>query len=200
MAGIVTSGSIGTVFYSQIATAIKQLQIAKTVELLSRSIRASLFVTIPVLTTFLLSSKDIISLIFERGKFGSQDTTSVATIVILYSGTIIGSIITSTTSNVFYSMKSIKFLASQALVVIGIQIILIFSLISVYGINAIPLANSISFLVGGVGHLVYFHRKTRHFLNIYKLLVDSISKLAIASVLALIMGYAINAVAIVFPK
>ena len=155
LVGLMCSNSVASVFFPNLVEKLSGGTIEDVSQLARKSIHASALVTFPVTASLIVLRKPIVSLFLERGEFSTYDTNVVSNLLLLSLGLMIVPIISSTTANILYSLRKVRILAVQAGVMISIQFLLSFILLPDFGIKALPIAGSISFLTGIIIHIVY---------------------------------------------
>ncbi len=157
-------GAVSQLFYSQrlyqfplgvlgisLATAIFPVMSAEAgrkdfdalVKTISRGIRGAVFVALPATAGLLLVRNLVISVIFERGRFTSDDTTLTAGVLLFYSLGLCGFFAQQVVTRAFYSMQDSKMPARSALVAVCVNIVLNLTLIWFMGTAGLALSTAL---------------------------------------------------------
>jgi putative peptidoglycan lipid II flippase len=157
-------GAVSQLFYSQrlyqfplgvlgisLATAIFPVMSAEAarkdfdalVKTISRGIRGAVFVALPATAGLLLVRNLVVSVIFERGRFTSADTTLTAGVLLFYSLGLCGFFMQQVVIRAFYSMQDSKMPARSALIAVSVNIVL--NLTAIWFMGAAGLALSTAF-------------------------------------------------------
>lgn len=105
------------------------------------------FLTLPIIACIIVLGDDMITVLFQRGRFDSLSTHATWLCLMLYSGVMYGGIIGSITTPVFYAYKN-----TRSVVVVGIagaivQILLSIPLARLLSYAGLPLAYSLANLL-----------------------------------------------------
>jgi len=157
-------GAVSQLFYSQrlyqfplgvlgisLATAIFPVMSAeaarKDFEALTRSIsrgiRGAVFIALPATAGLLLVRNLVISVVFERGRFTSSDTTLTAGVLLFYSLGLCGFFMQQVVTRAFYSIQDSKMPARSALVAVCVNIVLNLTLIWFIGTAGLALSTAL---------------------------------------------------------
>lgn len=185
---LITSGSLGIIVYASTAELVAKNDWHSLSTNIVANIRASLYLTLPFFILLMVFREQGITFLFERGEFLRKDTLALSSILIFYSGIALGPIITNITSNVLYSLRSIKFLALQAFSVIIMQYIITKIFTPVLGLNAVPLGRSISIVLSVLLHLFYLNIRVPDFFNNLLLQGKQIWKILLSASSILLLG------------
>ena len=96
---------------------------------ISRGIRAAIFIALPATAGMLLVRNLAISVIFERGRFTSSDTTLTAGVLLFYSLGLCGFFMQQVVTRAFYSMQDSRMPARSALIAVCANVVLNLTLI-----------------------------------------------------------------------
>ena len=157
-------GAVSQLFYSQrlyqfplgvlgisLATAIFPVMSAEAAKkdfdalarTISRGIRGAVFIALPATAGLLLVRSLVISVIFERGRFTSSDTTFTAGVLLFYSLGLCGFFMQQVMTRAFYSIQDSKMPARSALVAVCVNIILNLTLIWFIGTAGLALSTAL---------------------------------------------------------
>ena len=156
-------GAVSQLFYSQrlyqfplgvlgisLATAIFPVMSAEAgrkdfdalIKTISRGIRGAVFVSLPATAGLLLVRNLVISVIFERGQFTSNDTTLTSGVLLFYSLGLCGFFMQQIATRAFYSMQDSKMPARSALMAVCVNIVLNLTLIWFMGTAGLALSTA----------------------------------------------------------
>lgn len=144
------AGAVTTAIYPTMVEIVAKNDMNRFKKLLIKTIYLLSAVLIPVSFASFLFSKEIVSIVFQRGAF---DETSVYYTALVFSYYSIGILFTGLKdifNNVFYSFGDTKTAMKISFVVIGLNIVLNLVLIKQLGIAGLALASSISITVGTI--------------------------------------------------
>ena len=122
---------------------------------------------LPISVGFIAVREPLLELIANWGKITPEDINRAAIMIIMYSIGIVGIGAKEILDRAFYAIKNTKIPAINGFVVMGVNVILSLILINVGDIGAygIPLAYSVSSLVGSVVLLVFLKSKLGSYLK-----------------------------------
>jgi putative peptidoglycan lipid II flippase len=117
------------------------------------------FLTLPIVACMIVLGDDMITVLFQRGRFDAESTHATWLCLMLYSGVMYGGIIGSITTPVFYAYKN-----TRSVVVIGIagallQLLLSFPLARFLSYAGLPLAYSLANLLTICVFMTVMHGK-----------------------------------------
>jgi putative peptidoglycan lipid II flippase len=110
---------------------------------ISRGIRSAVFIALPATAGLLLVRSLVISVIFERGKFTSSDTTLTAGVLLFYSLGLCGFFMQQVVTRAFYSIQDSKIPARSAVVAVCVNIVLNLTLIWFIGTAGLALSTAL---------------------------------------------------------
>lgn len=138
------------------------------------------YLIIPASIVFIILSKPIVSLLFQRGAFTAQATDLTAFAVSMYSIGLFAYAANCFLINVFYSFKNTKTPAILGAIIVGINIICTLTLSRILGVGGIALATTISLFTG---FLLYFSILRKYFKGAnFKSLFQRVLKIILISV------------------
>lgn len=140
--------SITTVMYPIISKQAAENNIKGLKKSVLESISGINLLVIPASVGFIIFAEPIISLLFERGAFGTQAVTMTSSALVFYSIGMIGVGLREVLSRAFYSLQDTKTPMINAAIAMVINIILNIILSKYLGIGGLALATSISAIVG----------------------------------------------------
>ena len=109
---------------------------------ISRGIRGAVFIALPATAGLMLVRSLVISVIFERGRFTSSDTTLTAGVLLFYSLGLCGFFMQQVVTRAFYSMQDSKMPARSALVAVCVNVVLNLTLIWFMGTAGLALSTA----------------------------------------------------------
>ena len=157
-------GAVSQLFYSQrlyqfplgvlgisLATAIFPVMSAEAakkdfnalVKTISRGIRGAVFIALPATAGLLLVRSLAISVIFERGRFTSNDTMLTANVLLFYSLGLCGFFMQQVVTRAFYSIQDSKMPARSAVVAVCVNVVLNLTLIWFIGTAGLALSTAL---------------------------------------------------------
>jgi putative peptidoglycan lipid II flippase len=110
---------------------------------ISRGIRGAVFISLPATAGLLLVRNLVISVVFERGRFTSGDTTLTAGVLLFYSLGLCGFFMQQVVTRAFYSIQDSKMPARSALVAVCVNIVLNLTLIWFMGTAGLALSTAL---------------------------------------------------------
>ena len=114
----------------------------ESAKLLTSSLKAIIFIILPLMFGFIILSKPIISLIYEHGKFGAEDSLKTALALSCYSVGMIGFSINEILTKAFFSRKNSKTPMYNAIISMIVNIILAYTLSPKFGIYGLALSTA----------------------------------------------------------
>lgn len=142
---------------------------------------------VPITIGFIVVREPLLELIANWGKITPQDIKRASVMVIMYSVGIVGIGAKEILDRAFYAIKNTKIPAINGFIVMGVNVALSLILINIKEIGAygIPLAYSVSSLVGSMVLLIFLKKKIGSYLKGF---FGKFSKALLASV---VMGAAV---------
>ena len=110
---------------------------------ISRGIKAAVFVAIPAIAGLILVARPLVSAVFERGEFTSEDTEATAWILLFYALGLYGFFSQQILARSFYSMQDSKTPMRSAIAAIVVNITLNLTLIWFMGTAGLALSTAI---------------------------------------------------------
>jgi len=110
---------------------------------ISRGIRGAIFIALPATIGLLLVRNLVISVVFERGRFTSDDTTFTAGVLLFYSLGLCGFFMQQVVTRAFYSVQDSKMPARSALIAVCVNIVLNLTLIWFMGVAGLALSTAL---------------------------------------------------------
>jgi len=110
---------------------------------ISRGIRGAVFIALPATAGLFLVRSLIISVLFERGRFTSNDTTLTAGVLLFYSLGLCGFFMQQVVTRAFYSIQDSKMPARSALAAVCVNIVLNLTLIWFMGTAGLALSTAL---------------------------------------------------------
>ncbi|PKK38865.1 putative peptidoglycan lipid II flippase MurJ [Clostridiaceae bacterium JG1575] len=107
-------------------------------------------VVLPCIVGLMVFADPIIRLLFQRGKFDEVAVSLTSGGVFYYAIGLIGFAFREVLARVFYAMNNTKTPTINAAIAVGINIVLNIVLAQIMGLNGLPLATSLSALIGAV--------------------------------------------------
>lgn len=142
------------------------------------SISNMFYFLIPLTFVLMIFSRDVVSILFERGKFDASATNLTATALFFYSIGIIGYGIQTILNSSFYAQKNGKSPFIFAVISIVINFLLSSRLVKFFGIGGPALASSIAIDVTALLMLLSINKNNlldcKFFLNIIKIIFSSL--------------------------
>ncbi len=145
----------------------------------SSSLKLVFFLIIPSTIFLMVAAEQIISLLFQHGRFQYVDTVATSKALILYSLGLLGFAVIRVTAPVFYSLKDTKTPVIISAISVGINVILNIILMRPLGYLGLALATSIAGWVNAALLLSRLNKKIGPF-N-FKNLQKTFSKIFVAS-------------------
>ncbi len=130
-------------------------------DIISTGIRYALVVIVPVMAAFLLLSKPIISLVYERGQFDSHSTMLTSSALFYYSWGMVGYALQEISNRAFYAKQDGKtpMLISVCGICLNIALSLVFIILLKLDHRALAFSASISANIMGFGALIIANRR-----------------------------------------
>lgn len=128
-------------------------------KLLVSSLKSIAIVILPLMAGFIILGKPIISIIYEHGSFTAQDAVKTGGALSCYSVGMIGFSVNEILSKAFFSKKDSKTPMYNAIISMGVNIILAYSLAPKWGINGLALASAGGSTVNAVLNYLVMSKK-----------------------------------------
>jgi len=111
-------------------------------KLLVTSLKAIALIILPLMAGFIILSRPIISVIYEHGNFTAQDTVRTGAALACYSVGMIGFSVNEILAKSFFSKRNSKTPMINAVISMGVNIVLAYTLSPRLGINGLALATA----------------------------------------------------------
>lgn len=144
-----------------------------------KTIGSILYLVVPASFGMMVFSKEIITLIYRRGKFDDSDVLIVSGILFYYSLGLIGLGVRDVLSGSFYSLKMTKIPLINSIEMVGMNIILSIVLSKFMGINGLALGSTIASAFGAIN--LYYKLKGKIGNFKYQRLLNNTIKISIST-------------------
>jgi putative peptidoglycan lipid II flippase len=135
--------SLATAIFPVMSSEAARKDFDALVKTVSRGLRAAVFIALPATAGLILVRNVVISVLFERGRFTSSDTTLTAGVLFFYSLGLCGFFMQQVATRAFYSMQDSKMPARSALVAVCVNVILNLTLIWFMGTAGLALSTAL---------------------------------------------------------
>jgi putative peptidoglycan lipid II flippase len=176
--------AVATVTLPLVSTHAAQNKIDQVLSTYSSSLKLVFFLVIPCTIFLMVGARQIISLLFQHGRFQYLDTVATSKALILYSLGLLGFAIIRITAPVFYSLKDTKTPVIISAISVALNVILNIILMRPLGYLGLALATSIAGWVNMILLLFKLNKKIGPF--DFKDLIKASYRIILAS---LIMGF-----------
>ena len=174
--------AIGNMIFPEMSRASADDNKEEYKEIINKAMRMMIYILIPLTIGITIFSKDIISVIYERGEFTAESTLITSSILTFFSVGIIGSGIVEVMNKAFYAKQDTKSPLIAGIIMIIINVILCVTLSKFLDVKGLALATSITAIVNAIT-LMYMANKNVKIIT--KELGTFIAKVVIS---ALVMG------------
>lgn len=144
------SSAITTTIYPTLSRLVEEDKIHEISKVINKTIYLISLIIIPISIFSIFYSKDIISLVFERGAFNHKSVEITAIVFACYSVGILFSGIKDIFDTIFYSFGDTKTPMKISFCIITVNISLNLLLINLIGIGGLAIASSISLVIGSI--------------------------------------------------
>ena len=134
--------SLATAVFPVMSSEAARRDFDALIKTISRGIRAAIFIALPAAAGLILVRKLVVSVLFERGRFTSSDTTLTAGVLFFYSLGLCGFFMQQVATRAFYSIQDSKMPARSALVAVCVNIVLNLTLIWFMGTAGLALSTA----------------------------------------------------------
>ena len=135
--------SLATAIFPVMSSEAARKDFDALVKTISRGIRAAVFIALPATAGLMLVRNLVISVLFERGRFTSSDTTLTAGVLFFYSLGLCGFFMQQVATRAFYSMQDSKMPAKSALLAVFVNIVLNLTLMWFIGTAGLALSTAL---------------------------------------------------------
>ena len=127
---------------------------------LRRSLRLLLFLIVPATVGMVLLRAPIVRMIFERGRFGPEDTQATAAALAFYAVGLISYTGVKVLAPVFYALRTPRIALYGTVVAVAINIVAVLRLQPILGFRGVALATALGALANSGVLIVAFERST----------------------------------------
>jgi putative peptidoglycan lipid II flippase len=163
---------------SRQAVAADHAAIRRTV---SRALRMMLMLNVPATLGLIVLAEPIVSVLYERNRFGPADTVATASALIFYAPGLIGYSAVKIASPTFYSLRDSRTPVVISVLAVTVNLCLSLVLVRVYGFRGLALGTALASLFNA-GALLWLLRRRLGGLDARPLVVASL-KIGIAAIL-----------------
>lgn len=156
--------AIGNIIFPEMSRASADNNKEEYKDIISKAMRMMVYILIPLTIGIIIFSKDIISVIYERGEFTADSTLITSSILTFFSIGIVGSGIVEVMNKAFYAKQDTKSPLIAGIIMISVNIILCFALSKIIGVNGLALATSITAIINAFT-LMYMLNKTTNIIT-----------------------------------
>jgi putative peptidoglycan lipid II flippase len=135
--------SLATAIFPELSTEAARGAFSRMMQVVSRGMRMSIFVAVPATVGLILVARPLIAVLFEHGRFTSEDTRQTAWTMSFYTLGLCGFFIQQILVRAFYSTKDSKIPALTAAGAVVINVILNLTLIWPLGTGGLALSTAI---------------------------------------------------------
>lgn len=171
--------SITTAIYPTISR-LALSSIPKFKREITKTISTILYLVVPASVGMMIFSKEIIRLLYRRGKFDENDVILVAGVLFYYSIGLIGLGVRDVLSGGFYALKYTKIPLINSIQMMVMNVILSILLSQFMGLNGLALGSTIASIFGAVN--LYFKLETKVGRFKTKRMFNSIGKIIISTI------------------
>jgi len=132
--------SLATAIFPVMSADAARKDIASLCQTIARGIKGAVFVALPATLGLILVRKELIAILFERGRFSPEDTILTAAVLAFYSAGLCGFFMQQLAARAFYSLKDSKVPTRSAIVAVIVNVIL--NLVLIWPLGAAGLALS----------------------------------------------------------
>ncbi|MFV0502960.1 MAG: murein biosynthesis integral membrane protein MurJ [Lachnospirales bacterium] len=158
---------------------------------LNTTLRASLFILIPIMIVMITLSEPMIKVLYERGKFNATSTELSSIAFQFYSFGVLGYCLQNVIIRGFYAKKNWKIPLYSSILGIVINFVISVALQNVFTVAAYPIASSISITTVGIYLLYEINKINNKVINI-DFIVTSLKLLVSGFIMALVINFIYN--------
>lgn len=181
--------AIGNIIFPEMSRASADDNKEEYKEIINKAMRMMIYILIPLTIGITIFSKDIISVIYERGEFTAESTLITSSILTFFSAGIIGSGIVEVMNKAFYAKQDTKSPLIAGIIMIIINVILCVTLSKFLDVKGLALATSITAIVNAIT-LMYMANKNVKIIT--KKLGTFIAKVVISALVMGVVVYLLN--------
>lgn len=181
--------AIGNIIFPEMSRASADDNKEEYKEIINKAMRMMIYILIPLTIGITIFSKDIISVIYERGEFTAESTLITSSILTFFSVGIIGSGIVEVMNKAFYAKQDTKSPLIAGIIMIIINVILCVTLSKFLNVKGLALATSITAIVNAITLMYMANRNVK---IITKELGTFIAKVVISALVMGVVVYLLN--------
>jgi putative peptidoglycan lipid II flippase len=178
--------TIGTIVFPLLAAAYTKGDMPGFKANITRGLQIMYFTLLPVLTGMMLLMPEIVSILFENGKFTAQHTEETSIAAYYYFGTILFYSLVIIVNNGFYTMEKGHYMMRLGFLSIALKLVLNYIFTESFGFIGIPLSSSVTGFIYALTCFLLF-RKLMGGIPLREMLLD----VAKTTISVLIMGIAV---------
>ena len=135
--------SLATAIFPELSSAAAKGQYSKMMQVVSRGLRISIFLAVPAAAGLMLVARPTIAVLFEHGRFTSDDTFEIAWTLSFYSIGLCGFFGQQILTRAFYSTQNSKVPAITAVIAVLVNVVLNLILIWPLGTGGLALSTAV---------------------------------------------------------
>jgi putative peptidoglycan lipid II flippase len=141
---VLLSGGVAAVIFPLMSDSWSKKDFPKLRDLFENGITIIFLVTVPILGILIEFSLPVISIIFQRGAFSNQDSSEVANVLLVLSGSLVSYSLGNIVAKGFYFSRRTLWSAIQETVILFIYLFLGYKLASIYSLIGLAAASTIT--------------------------------------------------------
>jgi len=171
---------LATSYYPFLSEAVAKNNMEELRDIFSKSIRFASFFIIPITFVFIVFSKTIVTIVFQRGAFGIEAVALTTRPLQFYSIGIFAAMVSIVSMRAFFAMKDMWTPTILSIIVAVFDVVLINVFVKIYAHSGIALAVSIGLYLNMFLLILFLHKKVgslkeqKIFISVLKLLFASI--------------------------
>jgi putative peptidoglycan lipid II flippase len=146
LASIVTRGASVTSFPSMSRMAVKE-DMERIADYLSRLLKVLVFYSVPIAVFLIACAREVMAILFERGRFNTGDTEWLSLSLVCYMGVFIGGAMGTILANTFYALQDTRTPTIIGVIGFTTGVVMKVLLSDEFGFLSIAVASSIYYLI-----------------------------------------------------
>ncbi len=142
------SVAVGMAIFPYLSESIQSGDHARAGDILDRAFRWSMIAVVPLAVLLMVFNSDIIRLLYERGVFNAESRRMTASILFLYSLSIVPNVFMAVAAKVFYSSRRWGPILLAAVASVAIKYLLSLIWRESYGVQGIAAATTVGSVIG----------------------------------------------------
>jgi putative peptidoglycan lipid II flippase len=136
--------ALGVAIFPYLAERLKSGDRQRAITIVNRAVRWSLLACVPAVVAMALLSEEIVTVLFERGRFNASSRSATAGVLVIYAFWVLPSVFSTIMDKVFYASMRWRPIMAGLLVSLVSKILLSLWWVPLFGVRALAASSAVS--------------------------------------------------------